>query len=809
MRSTRSQMPDVAVAPAHPSTTSTSSGWRLPRFGIKKKIHQHPTLPTTPIIADTLVIDTRSQPHHPPNSPTIHQSPPQSATTSFDPPPVSSSDRFSRSYNSSETRSSDSQQNAAVGQQQPQNTQPPQATTTMDANGKRIPGSPYRSASHSPLSSTTTAVSTPTSAAPTARKPEKFKLLTKLSNNNFRGSTSAAKGEAIAADQLTASPTSQSPATRTFKQSITSASGSHFSQSPTNSPPAKASSASSAASRFIRRVASAPNAKRLFGPNSNSSTTKNGLLAPAEITPLPPLPNSPTTGAHNSPPGTASELGTASIDTLSSKSSKGGKALRPPGTRPARANSVAALTSNTDGKSPKDPSAYGPGGNLTLSPNAAGQTPRQVFRRTYSSNSIKVKSVQVGPGSFQKVKLLGRGDVGRVYLVREKKTDKLFAMKVLSKKEMIARKKIKRALAEQEILATANHPFIVTLYHSFQSDEYLYFCMEYCMGGEFFRALQTRPGKCLVEEDARFYAAEVTAALEYLHLMGFIYRDLKPENILLHQSGHIMLTDFDLAKQSGQAGGRPATVTQIEPGGVPLIDTKKASVLDHLRLASRGRIESSVLADHFPSSFTEYIAPEVIKNLGHTSAVDWWTLGILIYEMIYATTPFKGAHRSATFANVMTLDVAFPEHPKVTKEGKECILRLLAKDETVRLGSQSGASEVKAHKWFAKINWGLLRNQTPPIVPAASNGIDAVNFRAMRESKSMDLDKHGDSTIRGIAGAGSVPGTPGLGPDDGIDPPSNGTMRSHGGLLSPKLAPEDDLFGAFSSVTLTHDGDIV
>ncbi len=101
---------------------------------------------------------------------------------------------------------------------------------------------------------------------------------------------------------------------------------------------------------------------------------------------------------------------------------------------------------------------------------------------------------------------------------------------VLSKKEMIKRNKIKRALAEQEILATSNHPFIVTLYHSFQSEDHLYLCMEYCSGGEFFRALQTRPGKCISEDDARFYAAEVTAALEYLHLMGFIYRDLKPES---------------------------------------------------------------------------------------------------------------------------------------------------------------------------------------------------------------------------------------------------------------------------------------
>jgi protein-serine/threonine kinase len=111
---------------------------------------------------------------------------------------------------------------------------------------------------------------------------------------------------------------------------------------------------------------------------------------------------------------------------------------------------------------------------------------------------------------------------------------------VLSKKEMIKRNKIKRALAEQEILATSNHPFIVTLYHSFQSEDHLYLCMEYCSGGEFFRALQTRPNKCVDEDAARFYAAEVTAALEYLHLMGFIYRDLKPESEHTHACGELL-----------------------------------------------------------------------------------------------------------------------------------------------------------------------------------------------------------------------------------------------------------------------------
>lgn len=151
-------------------------------------------------------------------------------------------------------------------------------------------------------------------------------------------------------------------------------------------------------------------------------------------------------------------------------------------------------------------------------------------RRSYATNSVKMRHVQVGPSSFSKIRMLGKGDVGRVYLVKQKGTDKTMAMKVLSKKEMLRRNKVKRVLAEQEILSSANHPFIVSLHHSFQSKDHLYFVMEYCLGGEFFRALQSRPGKCLSEEGAKFYAAEVIAALEYLHLQGFIYRDLKPES---------------------------------------------------------------------------------------------------------------------------------------------------------------------------------------------------------------------------------------------------------------------------------------
>ncbi|CAI6249396.1 unnamed protein product [Periconia digitata] len=409
---------------------------------------------------------------------------------------------------------------------------------------------------------------------------------------------------------------------------------------------------------------------------------------------------------------------------------------------------------------------------LSVDPSKGVPSPGQIrnsvaFRRTYSSNSIKVRNVEVGPGSFDKIKLIGKGDVGKVYLVREKKSSRLYAMKVLSKKEMIKRNKIKRALAEQEILATSNHPFIVTLYHSFQSEDHLYLCMEYCSGGEFFRALQTRPNKCVDEDAARFYAAEVTAALEYLHLMGFIYRDLKPENILLHQSGHIMLSDFDLSKQS-EPGGRPTMIVGrngASSTNLPTIDTK------------------SCIANFRTNSFVgteEYIAPEVIKGCGHTSAVDWWTLGILIYEMLYGTTPFKGKNRNATFANILRDDVPFPEGsgaPSCSTLCKSIIRKLLIKDESRRLGSRAGASDVKTHAFFRTTSWALLRHMKPPIIPNQGQGVETPNFRNVKESQSVDIS------------AAKAKGVP-------LD----------SGLATP-LGEVADPFEEFNSVTLHHEGD--
>ncbi|WVR05445.1 hypothetical protein IAU60_002461 [Kwoniella sp. DSM 27419] len=591
-------------------------------------------------------------------------------------------------------------------------------------------------------------------------KADKYKGLGREMPNTASASTSRKKSVGSSSISSTARSPSSSSTPRTPGKGKRDTSGGFTTPSDGSGlTPAKGS----ATARFLRRVVSAPNTKALFSANLFNNAPD---VPPLPITPkdkvAPPSPivlvdngeidltSSPTqeqvpathlTASSTSSSAAASSTAVNAIPIRSGNGSLAPSGLSATGTRGARAQTTSAAQ-------PKNVRELQ--GQLGVS--APGDSRhKQVFRRTYSSNSIKTRQIQVEvtPSSFQKIKLLGKGDVGKVYLVKEKKTDKLFAMKVLSKKEMIKRNKIKRALAEQEILATANHPFIVTLFHSFQSQDYLFFVLDYCMGGEFFRALQTRPGKCLTEEHAKFYAAEVTAALEYLHLNGYIYRDLKPENILLHQSGHIMLSDFDLSKQSGEAGGAPAGIKHGGPNGTILVDTR------------------SCIADFRTNSFVgteEYIAPEVIKGHSHSSAVDWWTLGILVYEMIFATTPFKGPNRNATFANVMKNEPLFPDSTPVTSFCKSFIRKSLIKDENKRLGSGSGASEVKAHKWFGSVNWGLLRNMTPPIIPAESNGIDAINFRTMRESKSVDFDRDDADIIHAKAGSPSVFGnsTPGM-----------------------------------------------
>jgi len=296
-------------------------------------------------------------------------------------------------------------------------------------------------------------------------------------------------------------------------------------------------------------------------------------------------------------------------------------------------------------------------------------------------------------------------------------------MKVLGKEEMINKNKVKRVLTEREILATAEHPFIVTLYYSFQSEDNLFFVMQYCAGGEFYRFIQHQPQKCVTEDETRFYCAEVLLALEYLHMMGFIYRDLKPENIIMHESGHIMLTDFDLSKAaSNPVHPRVITKPYSGKGGVSL--------------------EPDLVTNSFVGT-EEYLAPEVIKGTGHNATVDWWTFGILIYEMLFGETPFRGKTRDDTFSRINNIPLKFPAPKRgpISKECKHLLKSLLHRDPRKRLGADGGAVAIKDHPFFKSIKWQLMRNLTPPFVPKLNGPLDTSNFKRIEEQAGAEGNK--------------------------------------------------------------------
>ncbi|PKA48519.1 Phototropin-1A [Apostasia shenzhenica] len=308
---------------------------------------------------------------------------------------------------------------------------------------------------------------------------------------------------------------------------------------------------------------------------------------------------------------------------------------------------------------------------------------------------------KIGLKHFRPVKSLGSGDTGSVHLVELVETGEFFAMKAMDKNVMLNRNKVHRVSAEREILDMLDHPFLPTLYASFQTKTHICLITDYCLGGELFLILDKQPLKVLKEDAARFYAAEVVVALEYLHCQGIIYRDLKPENVLIQGDGHISLTDFDLS-----------CLTSCKPELLlpTVLDKRKRKK----KIASPIFIAEPMRASNSFVGTEEYIAPEIITGAGHSSAVDWWALGILLYEMLYGYTPFRGKTRQKTFANILQKDLKFPRSFSVSLPARQLMYRLLHRDPKNRLGSREGANEIKHHPFFHGIDWALIRCMRPP-----------------------------------------------------------------------------------------------
>lgn len=390
------------------------------------------------------------------------------------------------------------------------------------------------------------------------------------------------------------------------------------------------------------------------------------------------------------------------------------------------------------------------------------------------------KSGGLGLANFRLLKKLGFGDIGSVYLAELCGSGGcIFAMKVMDKEALSARNKLCRSRTEKEILLMLDHPFLPTLYSHFETDKYSCLVMEFCSGGDLHTLRQKQPGKHFSEQAARFeknfifrssrlvltvheyltvircrfYASEVLLAMEYLHMMGVVYRDLKPENVLVREDGHIMLTDFDLSLKSCfvnptlRRSSSFVTETcdkasaycirppcRIEPTcKLPTCFTPKFRRKTTKKKTSRVECISISLTQTSSSlpelvaepttahsmSFVgthEYLAPEIIRGDGHGSAVDWWTFGVFLYELLHGKTPFKGEGNRATLFNVVGQPLKFPDFPGVSFAAKDLIRCLLEKDPQQRLGFKRGASEIKQHYFFENVNWALVRSSLPPEV---------------------------------------------------------------------------------------------
>ncbi|KAH9297771.1 hypothetical protein KI387_029453 [Taxus chinensis] len=367
--------------------------------------------------------------------------------------------------------------------------------------------------------------------------------------------------------------------------------------------------------------------------------------------------------------------------------------------------------------------------------------------------AVRMRDGNLGLKHFRLLKKLGEGDIGSVYLSQLNGTRCYFAMKFMNYGSLVSRKKMLRAQTEREILQMLDHPFLPTLYAHFQTEKFSCLVMEYCPGGDLHILRQRQPGRNFSEQAARFYAAEVLLALEYLHMLGVVYRDLKPENVLVREDGHVMLSDFDLSMRCAVS---PTLVKSssvdldhlkripafcIQPACIPppcveavcvqpscftprfLSQRSKKVRKPKIEVCNQVTPLTELVAEPITArsnSFVgthEYLAPEIVKGEGHGSAVDWWTFGIFLYELLFGKTPFKGEGNTATLNNVVGQPLKFPETPTVSYAAKDLVRGLLVKEPQHRLAFKRGATEIKQHPFFEGLNWALIRCSTPPEVP--------------------------------------------------------------------------------------------
>jgi RAC serine/threonine-protein kinase len=315
---------------------------------------------------------------------------------------------------------------------------------------------------------------------------------------------------------------------------------------------------------------------------------------------------------------------------------------------------------------------------------------------TNTTNGTKEKE-RVGIEDFELLTVIGEGSFGKVLRVRKNDNGQIYAMKVLDKKMIIKRNELEHTRAEKSILQKLECPFLVKLHYTFQTTSKLYFILDYVNGGELFFHLQNQ--KKFDPERVKFYCAEIVLGLKYLHEKGILYRDLKPENVLLTSDGHICMTDFGISKEGLKAADdRTATFC-----GTP-----------------------------------EYLAPEVLEGTEYGKAVDWWSFGTLMYEMLTGLPPFYSQDVQVMYQKIMTAKLVIPDN--ISPNAASLLKQLLERDPEKRLLEPK---EIMSHPYFESVDWEKLNSKqiTPPYVPQVTSADSIENIDTSFTSKKAEIEE--------------------------------------------------------------------
>ncbi|XP_065224429.1 serine/threonine-protein kinase tricornered isoform X3 [Planococcus citri] len=362
----------------------------------------------------------------------------------------------------------------------------------------------------------------------------------------------------------------------------------------------------------------------------------------------------------------------------------------------------------------------------SLKDESLSETEKEEKRQQHAQKEtefLRLKRSRLGVDDFEPLKVIGRGAFGEVRLVQKKDTGHVYAMKILRKADMLEKEQIAHVRAERDVLVEADHQWVVKMYYSFQDPINLYLIMEFLPGGDMMTLLMKKD--TLSEECTQFYIAETALAIDSIHKLGFIHRDIKPDNLLLDARGHIKLSDFGLCtglKKSHRTDFY-RDLSQAKPSD---FSSTASSLMDSKRRAESWKKNRRALA-YSTVGTPDYIAPEVFLQTGYGPACDWWSLGVIMYEMLIGYPPFCSENPQETYRKVMNWreTLTFPPEIPISEEAKEVTMRFCAECDR-RLGSMKGVDDLKgpgAPAFFRGVDWEHIRER-PAAIPVQVKSID-------------------------------------------------------------------------------------